>query len=95
MLCCAGLFGGFIAGMATGIPWMPFVTASIGAGAGILADIKIFRSLDKRKEKEENDTSIPQHNQSSSTMDPMCCGLSFLGKRKKKDAEIQQENVTS
>jgi uncharacterized membrane protein len=52
MLCCAGLFGGFILGAATGIPWMPYVASSLGAGAGIIGDIKLFKTLDERKVKD-------------------------------------------
>jgi hypothetical protein len=53
VLCCAGLFGGFLLGAATGIPWMPFVTSSLGASAGILGDIKLFKTLDEREAKDQ------------------------------------------
>lgn len=53
MLCCAGLFGGFILGAATGIPWMPYVASLLGAGAGIFGDIMLFKTLDARKAKDQ------------------------------------------
>lgn len=54
MLCCAGLFAGLVAGAATGIPWLPFVAASLGAGGGFIADIKIFRALEEKRESKEH-----------------------------------------
>jgi hypothetical protein len=75
MFCCAGLFGGLMAGAATGIPWMPFVTAAVGAGGGLLVDIKVFRALDEKKEG-KNSPSLGQ----------MCCDALRLGKKKKRAA---------
>jgi predicted NBD/HSP70 family sugar kinase len=79
MLCCAGLFGGFILGAATGIPWMPLVAAGFGAGGGLVADIKIFRALEERKEKAAK--GQPANHMVT------CC--SSLEKRKQKTAEQQ------
>lgn len=72
MFCCAGLFGGFMAGAATGIPWMPFVTAAVGAGGGLLVDIKVFRALDDKKEGKK-----------SPSLGQMCCDVLRLSKKKK------------
>ena len=58
MLCCAGLFGGFILGAATGIPWMPYMASSLGAGAGITGDIKLFKILDERKTKDQTTNQV-------------------------------------
>lgn len=72
MFCCAGLFGGFIAGAATGIPWMPFVTAAVGAGGGLLVDIKVFRALDDKKEGKK-----------SPSLTQTCCNALRLSRKKK------------
>ncbi|AFU58901.1 hypothetical protein Ngar_c19690 [Candidatus Nitrososphaera gargensis Ga9.2] len=71
MFCCAGLFGGFIAGAATGILWVPFVTAAAGAGGGLLIDIKMFRALNKKNDSKE------------SHLGRMCCDALRLSKKKR------------
>lgn len=75
MFCCAGLFGGLLAGAATGIPWMPFVTAAAGAGGGLLVDIKVFRALDKKNEGKK-----------SPSLGQKCCDALRLNKKKKQPA---------
>jgi hypothetical protein len=64
-----------MAGAATGIPWMPFVTAAVGAGGGLLVDIKVFRALDKKKEGKK-----------SPSLGQMCCDALRLSKKKKRAA---------
>lgn len=80
MFCCAGLFGGFVLGAATGIPWMPLVAAGIGAGGGILTDITILRALDERKEKNAKSQPINR---------AMACCNSPISKKKQKSEDLE------
>lgn len=79
MFCCVGLFGGLLAGAATGIPWMPIVAAAAGAGGGLLVDIKVFRALDDKKEGKK-----------SPSLSQMCCDVLRLSKKKKKPAVVSE-----
>jgi YHS domain-containing protein len=43
MLCCIGLFGGYILGSMLGGPWA-LIAPALGFGAGLMGDIKLMRS---------------------------------------------------
>jgi len=75
MLCCVGLFAGAILGGAAGIPWLPYITMPLGGGVGLLADVMIFRTIDKKRKSEEQ--------QKETGMNQMCCASIFNLKKKK------------
>lgn len=81
MLCCIGLFAGAMLGGAAGVPWLPYVTMPLGGGIGLLADIKIFRAIDKKRESEEQQQKEIGINQ-------MCCASIFNLRKKKKQTEV-------
>jgi hypothetical protein len=87
MLCCVGLFAGAILGGAAGIPWLPYVTMPLGAASGLLADIKIFRTLEKKNEPNEE----PQKEQDTNQF---CCASIFnlMNKKKKQTPVVVSEN---
>lgn len=71
VLCCAGLFAGAMAGAYLGIPWVSFVTIPLGAADGLLADIKLFRAVQKRNRSMEQQSAVDQP----------CCAILRLKKR--------------
>lgn len=87
MLCCIGLFAGAILGGAAGIPWLPYVTMPLGGAAGLLADIKIFRTLEKKNTSKEEPRKEPAINQ-------FCCGASIFNmmNKKKNRLSVASEN---
>lgn len=60
MLCCAGLFAGAMVGAYLGVPWAPFLMMSLGAAGGLMADIKIFRAVEKRIKSEKQQSTVDQ-----------------------------------
>jgi len=86
MLCCVGLFAGAMLGGAAGIPWLPYVTMPLGGAAGLLADITIFRTLEKKSELKEGAQKEPATNQ-------VCCADVFnLMNKKKQTSVVASEN---
>jgi len=90
MLCCVGLFIGVIAGAYFGVPWAPYLTIPLGAAGGLLADITIFRTIDKK-----NKRGSEEEEQKETSRNQMCCASIFNLKKKKRrktESAVASEN---